>query len=85
MVWTRSLHVGGAAWFGHVHCMWCSMVWTCSLHVGGAAWFGHVHCVWCSMVWTCSLHVGDIRREMLKMLLVYTRGEDETWISQKTE
>ena len=42
-------------------------------------------CGWCSMVWTCSLHVGDIRREMLKMLLVYTRGEDETWISQKTE
>lgn len=37
------------------------------------------------MVWTCSPHVGDIRREILKILLVHTRGEDETWISQKTE
>jgi len=44
------------------------------------SWLGQ-----CSMVWTCSLHVGWYHREMLKILLVHTGGQDETRISQKTE
>jgi hypothetical protein len=48
--------------------------WTLRSWLGGAAWFGHVHCM-----------RGDICREVLKILLVHTGGEDETWISQNIE